>query len=220
MLPIDEPPLTADLIRSRHRALLARLRRRRRARRVATRTASAWSPSPRDSTWRSFARRRAPAWRASGRTGSRRRSPRSRPRRMRSGTWSGACRPTRPAPAVRGVRRDPFGRLARAAAAARPHRGRGGACVRASFLQVNVTGEATKAGFALDWFEDAARRPGERSATPSPASRAVSLAGLMTIGPAGAAAEESRRASRTLRRCATSSQQLTGRSPCPSCRWG
>ena len=34
----------------------------------------------------------------------------------------------------------------------------------AVFLQVNVTGEESKAGFAPDWFEEASRSPGQLSA--------------------------------------------------------
>jgi len=77
------------------------------------------------------------------------------------------------------------------------------------FLQVNVTGEASKAGFALEWFDAAARRPGPLSGAVADLA-AVRLAGLMTIGPAGVPPEESRRAFATLRRLRDELRQLTG----------
>ena len=78
-----------------------------------------------------------------------------------------------------------------------------------ALLQVNVTGEASKAGFALDWFEQASRRAGPLSAGIAGLT-AVRLAGLMTIGPAGTTPEESRRAFARLRGLRDALQELTG----------
>ena len=85
-------------------------------------------------------------------------------------------------------------------------------------LQVNVTGEASKAGFALDWFAGAVARPGELSRAIAELG-AARLVGLMTIGPAGAAPEESRRVFATLRQMRDDLEQLTGR-PLPELSMG
>lgn len=77
------------------------------------------------------------------------------------------------------------------------------------YLQVNVTGEATKAGFPLDWFADAVVRPGDLSHAIAQLG-AARLVGLMTIGPAGAAAEESRHVFAMLRHLRDELVQLTG----------
>ena len=79
----------------------------------------------------------------------------------------------------------------------------------AVLLQVNVTGEGSKAGFALEWFEEASRRPGPLSADLAGLA-AVRLAGLMTIGPAGVPPEESRQCFAMLRRLRDQIQQLSG----------
>ena len=58
-------------------------------------------------------------------------------------------------------------------------------------LQVNVTGEASKAGFELDWVSAETARPGElRDALA--AMRAATVVGLMTIAPFGVPPEEAR----------------------------
>lgn len=86
------------------------------------------------------------------------------------------------------------------------------------FLQVNVTGEATKAGFPLEWFEAAVQAPG-----PLPDAianlGAARLVGLMTIGPAGAPPDESGRVFATLRRLRDELAVLTGR-PLPELSMG
>jgi pyridoxal phosphate enzyme (YggS family) len=87
-----------------------------------------------------------------------------------------------------------------------------------ALLQVNVTGEPSKAGFALDWFEEAAARPGSLSAAIAGLT-GVRLAGLMTIGPEGATSAESRRAFATLRALRDRLQQLTG-DPLPELSMG
>lgn len=86
------------------------------------------------------------------------------------------------------------------------------------FLQVNVTGEASKAGFRLDWFEAAVHGPGPLAVAIGDLG-AARLVGLMTIGPAGAQPEESRRAFATLRRLRDQLEQLTGR-PLPELSMG
>jgi uncharacterized pyridoxal phosphate-containing UPF0001 family protein len=75
-------------------------------------------------------------------------------------------------------------------------------------LQVNVTGEATKAGFPLDWFAAAVRAPGPLSAGVARLA-AARVIGLMTIGPIGSA-EESRRAFATLRDLRDRLEELVG----------
>jgi pyridoxal phosphate enzyme (YggS family) len=77
-------------------------------------------------------------------------------------------------------------------------------------LQVNVTGEVTKAGFALGEFTEAMRGPG-RLLDLIQGLGAVRLVGLMTIGEAGADPQGSRRAFATLRGLRDGLQQLTGR---------
>lgn len=84
-------------------------------------------------------------------------------------------------------------------------------------LQVNVTGEPSKAGFALDRVEEAARQPGALSDAIAQL-RAVRLAGLMTIGPI-AAPDASRRAFATLRRLRDGLEQRIGR-PLPELSMG
>ncbi|HTI28894.1 MAG TPA: YggS family pyridoxal phosphate-dependent enzyme [Methylomirabilota bacterium] len=86
------------------------------------------------------------------------------------------------------------------------------------FLQVNVTGEATKAGFPLGWFEAAVQRPGPL-ADAIAGLGAARLVGLMTIGPAGVLPEESRRAFATLRQLRDRLALLTGR-PLPELSMG
>jgi hypothetical protein len=77
-------------------------------------------------------------------------------------------------------------------------------------LQVNVTAEPSKAGFGLDQFAAATRRSGPLSEAIARLA-AVRLVGLMTIGEAGVALEASRRAFATLRRLRDELEQLTGR---------
>ena len=86
------------------------------------------------------------------------------------------------------------------------------------FLQVNVTGEATKAGFPLDWFEAAVQRPGPL-ADAIAGLGAARLVGLMTIGPAGVPPDVSRRAFATLRRLRDGLALLVGR-PLPELSMG
>ena len=207
MLPVEEPPLTADLIRSRHDALLRRLRaaaeaagRDPHALRLVAVTKGFGTAVIREATAAGLSRfgenrvqesipkmEAAPAaeWHLVGRL------------------QANKARPAlRAFAAIHSV--DSLGLLTRldriAAEEARSP---------AVLLQVNVTGEGSKAGFAVDWFEEASRRPGPLSAAVTGLA-AVRLAGLMTIGPAGVPPDESRRAFATLRRLRDELQQLTG----------
>ena len=79
----------------------------------------------------------------------------------------------------------------------------------ALLLQVNVSGEPTKAGFAMAWFEDQVRRPAELIAT-LPDLAAARVAGLMTIAPAGASSDEARSIFAALRELRNVLQQVVG----------
>jgi pyridoxal phosphate enzyme (YggS family) len=85
-------------------------------------------------------------------------------------------------------------------------------------LQVNVTAQPTKAGFALDEFAAATRRSGPLSDAIGGLA-AVRLVGLMTIGEAGVAPEASRHTFATLRRLRDELEHLTGR-PLPELSMG
>ncbi len=85
-------------------------------------------------------------------------------------------------------------------------------------VQVNVSGEATKAGFPMAWFEDQVRRPAELLATLHDLA-AARVAGLMTIAPAGESSEEARSVFARLRTLRDALQQLAGR-PFPALSMG
>jgi pyridoxal phosphate enzyme (YggS family) len=76
-------------------------------------------------------------------------------------------------------------------------------------LQVNITGEPTKAGFALDWFRHEASVRGELADVVGGLRDAIPV-GLMTIGPLGVPQEESRAAFGTLRRLRDALQDGSG----------
>ena len=80
----------------------------------------------------------------------------------------------------------------------------------ALLLQVNVTGEETKAGFPLSWFQDQLERPGELAAAVI-GMAAARVTGLMTIGPTGADSSDARAAFATLRRLRDALEQQIGR---------
>jgi uncharacterized pyridoxal phosphate-containing UPF0001 family protein len=80
----------------------------------------------------------------------------------------------------------------------------------ALLLQVNVSGEASKAGFPVAWFDDQLRRPAELIATVRDLA-AARVAGLMTIAPAGAASGEARSVFARLRELRNMLQQVAGR---------
>lgn len=207
MLPIDEPPLTAELIRSRHDAVLARLRaaaeavgRDSQAVRVVAVTKGFGSAVVREAS--------AAGLRRFGENRVQEAIPKMGAAPEAEWHLVGRLQANKARPAVRAFAAihsvdslDLLARLDRIATeeAQSPR----------VLLQVNVTGEASKGGFALDWFADAASRPGLLS-TAVAALTAVRLVGLMTIGPAGAPPDASRRAFATLRRLRDALQQLSG----------
>jgi len=216
MLPIDEPALTSELIRSRHDAVLARLRA----------VAGAAGRDP-DSVrvvavTKGFGSDVIRAASAAGLTRfGENRVQEAIPKMAAApnAEWHlvGHLQANKARPAVRGFAAihsvdslDLLARLDRIAAEE--------AQAPLVFLQVNVTGEVSKAGFALDWFEAAVRRTGPLSSAIGDL-RAVRLAGLMTIGPAGVPLDDSRRAFATLRRLRDELRQITGR-PLPELSMG
>jgi pyridoxal phosphate enzyme (YggS family) len=209
MQPIDEPPLTAELIRARYDALLARLRaaaeaagRDREALRVVAVTKGFGAGVVLEAFaagLRRFGENRmqealpkvavAPEaeWHLVG--------------RLQSNKARAAVRAFGVIHSVDSL--DLLARLDRIAAEE--------SIAPQVLLQVNVTGESTKAGFALDDFADAARRRGPLTDAIDRLA-AVRLVGLMTIGEAGVAPDASRRHFATLRRLRDELEQLTGRS--------
>lgn len=208
MLPIDEPPLTAELIRSRHDALLGRLRS---AAEAAERDPDAVRVVAVSKGFGMGVIREARAAGLSRFGENRVQEALPKMAAAPDAEWHlvGRLQANKARPAVRGFAAihsvdsiELLGRLDRIA-------------VEESrspmvFLQVNVTGETTKAGFTLEWFEDAVRRSGPLAGAIA-ALAAVRLAGLMTIGPAGATFDASRRVFATLRHMRDDLQQLTGR---------
>jgi pyridoxal phosphate enzyme (YggS family) len=208
MLPIDEPPLTADLIRSRHGALLRRLRT---AAELAGRDPDAVRVVAVTKGFGTGVIREARAAGLSRFGENRIQEAIPKIAAAPDAEWHlvGHLQANKARHAVRGFAAihsvdsiELLGRLDRIAAEESRE--------PVVFLQVNVTGETAKAGFALAWFQDAVRRSGPLSAALA-ALAAVRLAGLMTIGPAGATEDESRRAFATLRQMRDELQQLTGR---------
>jgi pyridoxal phosphate enzyme (YggS family) len=207
MLPIDEPPLTAELIRFRHDAVLARLRavaeasgRDPEAVRVVAVTKGFGSSVVREASAAGL-----------GRFGENRVQEAIPKMAAAPGAeWHlvGRLQANKARPAVRAFAAihsvDSLELLARLDRIAAEE-----GLAPALMLQVNVTGEASKAGFALDWFAGAVVRPGPLS-TAIAALGVVRLAGLMTIGPAGAPPDASRGAFATLRRLRDELEQLSG----------
>jgi pyridoxal phosphate enzyme (YggS family) len=76
-------------------------------------------------------------------------------------------------------------------------------------VQINVTGEPTKAGFALEWFRREASVRGELANAIAGLRHAIPV-GLMTIGPPGVPQAESRAAFGTLRRLRDALQEGSG----------
>ena len=85
-------------------------------------------------------------------------------------------------------------------------------------LQVNVTGEASQGGFPMAWFAEELRRRGDLAAALAGTAEGR-VAGLMTIGPAGAPPEGARAVFAALRRLRDALQQLVGR-PFPELSMG
>lgn len=216
MLPVDEPPLTAELISSRHDRLLARLQ--------ATAEGAGRDPSAVRvvAVTKGFPIEviREAMLAGLDRFGENR-VQEAIPKIVAApdAEWHlvGRLQSNKARPAVRGFAAihsvDSLELLARLdRIAAEESR------APMALLQVNVTGEGSKAGFALDWFEAESRRPGPLSAAIAELA-AAQLVGLMTIGPAGAPPEESRQAFATLRRLRDAVQQLSGR-PLPELSMG
>ncbi|MBA3689589.1 MAG: YggS family pyridoxal phosphate-dependent enzyme [Chloroflexi bacterium] len=207
MLPVDEPPLTAELIRSRHQGVLRRLH--------AAAEAAGRDPDAvrvlavTKGFGTAFIRQAATAGLARfGENRVQEAIPKMAAAPDAEWHLIGRLQANKARPVVRGFAAihsvDSLELLARLdRIAAEESR------APMAFLQVNVTGETSKAGFALDWFDEAARRRGSLSAAMEGLA-ALRLAGLMTIGAAGAAPEESRRVFATLRRLRDDLQQLTG----------
>jgi len=216
MLPVDEPPLTADLIRSRHHALLGRLRA---AAEAAGRDPGAVRLVAVTKGFGTAVIREATAAGLSRFGENRVQEAIPKMSAAPEAEWHlvGRLQANKARPALRGFAAihsvDSLELLARLdRIAAEESRS------PAVLLQVNVTEEERKAGFALDWFDEAVRRVGSLSAAVADLS-AVQLAGLMTIGPAGGSTEESRRAFATLRRLRDELRQLTGQ-PLPELSMG
>jgi hypothetical protein len=77
-------------------------------------------------------------------------------------------------------------------------------------LQVNVSGEAGKGGFEMAWAQDQARRRGDLL-TALDAFEAIRVGGLMTIAPAGVPLQAARAVFAALRQLRDALQQLGGR---------
>jgi len=207
MLPVDEPPLTAELIRSRHDALLRRLRA---AAEAAGREPDALRLVAITKGFGTAVIREATAAGLSRFGENRVQEAIPKMSAAPGAEWHlvGHLQANKARPALRGFAAihsvdslELLTRLDRIAA----EESRSPAIL----LQVNVTGEGSKAGFALGWFEEASRRPGPLS-TALAGLAAVRLSGLMTIGPAGVPPEESRQCFATLRRLRDELQELTG----------
>jgi pyridoxal phosphate enzyme (YggS family) len=80
---------------------------------------------------------------------------------------------------------------------------------RPILLQVNVAGEATKGGFEDEWFSRQLARPAELVAAIG-ACAAVDVMGLMAMAPFGVGEEEQRAIFRRLREQRDALQQLVG----------
>jgi pyridoxal phosphate enzyme (YggS family) len=216
MLPIDEPALTADLIGSRYEALLGRLR--------ATAAMAGHDPQAIRvvAVTKGFG---AEVVRQAAAAGLHRfgenRVQEALPKIAAApdAEWHlvGHLQANKARPAVRGFAAihsvdslDLLARLDRIAAEeSRAPR---------VLLQVNVTGEASQAGFPLDWFAAAVRGPGSLSVAIAQLA-AVRLAGLMTIGPAGGTPVASRQCFATLRNLRDELRERTGQ-PLPELSMG
>jgi PLP dependent protein len=216
MLPVDEPELTPDLIRSRYDALLARLR-------------TAAEAAGRDpdglrivAVTKGFDASVIRAARAAGlsRFGENR-IQEAIPKMTAApdAEWHlvGHLQGNKARPAVRGFAAihsvdsiDLLLRLDRIAAEE--------SLAPLVLLQVNVSGEASKAGFDPAWLSAELGRPASLLAALA-GLVAVRVTGLMTIGPAGVPAEQSRRVFAALRRLRDELQQAAGR-PLPELSMG
>jgi PLP dependent protein len=216
MLPVDEPALTPDLIRSRHDALLARLRA---AAEAARRDPGALRIVAVTKGFGSAVIRAAHAAGLSRFGENRIQEAIPKMAAAPEAEWHlvGHLQGNKARPAARGFAAihsvdslDLLLRLDRIAAEE--------LLSPIVLLQVNVSGEATKAGFDLAWFGDELRRPTSLLAAVAGVA-AVRVAGLMTIGPAGAPVEESRRVFAMLRHLRDELEQVSGR-PLPELSMG
>jgi pyridoxal phosphate enzyme (YggS family) len=205
MLPIDEPPLEPDLIRSRHAALTARLRA---AAEAADRDPDAVRVV---AVTKGFGLPVLHAAREAGLS-------RFGENRVQEAILKVAAAPdaewhlvgrlqgNKARPAVRAFAvihsvdsLDLLARLDRIAAQE--------SLSPALLLQVNVTGEASRAGFSLAWFEAQLRGSGELASALRELA-ATRVTGLMTIGPAGVPRPAARAVFARLRRLRDGLAQL------------
>ena len=208
MHPIDEPPLDAELIRSRHAALLARLSA------AAERTGRNPDEVRVVAVTKGFG---VAVVEAAGRAGlsrfgeNRVQEAIAKVEAAPDAEWhlvgrlqsNKARQAARAFAAIQSVDSlELLGRIDRIASEE--------SLAPALLLQVNVTGEETKAGFPLSWFEDQLPRPGELRAALA-GMAAARVTGLMTIGPTGAGSGEARAAFATLRRLKDALEQQIGR---------
>jgi PLP dependent protein len=207
MLPIDEPALTAELIRSRYEGVLARLRT---AAEASGRDPDAVRVVAVTKGFGSGIVRQAAAAGLHRFGENRVQEALDKEAAAPDAEWHlvGRLQANKARQAVRGFQTihsvdslDLLARLDRIAGE--------DSRAPAVLLQVNVTGEATKAGFALDWFADGVRHAGPLTDAIARLA-AVRLVGLMTIGEAGVSPERSRRAFATLRGLRDQLVQQTG----------
>jgi pyridoxal phosphate enzyme (YggS family) len=207
MLPIDEPPLSSELIAERHRALVGRLRR----------AAEAAGRDP--DRFRVVAVTKGfelPVVRAASAAGLTRfgenRVQEALPKvaALPDAEWHlvGRLQANKARPAARAFAVihsvdtiDLLQRLERIAAEE--------GAAPSVLLQVNVSGEAGKAGFEMGWALEQARRGSPLSTTLGRLAT-VRVAGLMTIAPAGASIEAARAVFAALRRLRDTLEQLVG----------
>lgn len=208
MLPIDEPPLTAELIEARHRALVARLRL---AAVAAGRDPDGFRLV---AVTKGFGLDLVRAARAAG-LGSfgenRVQEALAKVAEVPDAEWHlvGRLQANKARPAVRAFdvihsvdSVDLLRRLDRIAA----EEGRAPSVL----LQVNVSGEARKGGFGMVAMQEEARRGGDlQRALDSLA--AIRVSGLMTIAPEGATVEAAKSVFASLRRLRDALQELGGR---------
>ena len=207
MLPIDEPPLDAELIGRRYAALVARLRT---AADAAGRDPEAFRVV---AVTKGFPIEVVHAARRAGlRRFGENRVQEAIPRvaAVPDAEWHlvGRLQANKARPAARAFAMihsidslDLLRRIDRIAAEESLH--------PTLLLEVNVSGEATKAGVPVAWLDDQLRRPGELVIALR-ALDAVTVAGLMTIAPAGASSDEARSIFAALRELRNVLQQAVG----------
>ncbi|HLE89108.1 MAG TPA: YggS family pyridoxal phosphate-dependent enzyme [Candidatus Limnocylindria bacterium] len=208
MLPIDEPPLSAELIATRHAVLLARLRS---AAERAGRDPGAFQVV---AVTKGFDVAVVRAALAAGlrRFGENRvQEAVAKVVAVPQAEWHlvGRLQANKARPAVRAFAAihsvdslDLLARLDRIAAEER--------VAPRVLLQVNASAEATKGGFEMAWARDESTRRGELADALDRVS-AIRVAGLMTIAPAGARAEAARAVFAALRELRDALEQLVGR---------